>query len=79
MLGRTLFRAGRLRNLPAPGAVLSHAFWQREFGGDPGALGRTISLDGHSIAGDRRHSALVLRRRGGQPVRRRACRCAPTG
>ncbi|MGH9630830.1 MAG: ABC transporter permease [Bryobacteraceae bacterium] len=32
-----------------PGAVLSHAFWLREFGGDPGVLGRTLSLDGYSI------------------------------
>jgi predicted permease len=31
------------------GAVLSHAFWLREFGGDPGILGRTVSLDGNSI------------------------------
>jgi putative ABC transport system permease protein len=30
-----------------PGAVVSYAFWQRQFGGDPQALGRTLSLDGH--------------------------------
>jgi putative ABC transport system permease protein len=30
-------------------AVLSYAFWQREFGGDPGILRHTVSLDGHSI------------------------------
>jgi putative ABC transport system permease protein len=30
-----------------PGAVLSYAFWQRQFGGDLGALGRTLSLDGY--------------------------------
>ena len=30
------------------GAVLSYAFWQREFGGDPGVLQRNVSLDGHS-------------------------------
>jgi predicted permease len=28
--------------------VLSYALWQRQFGGDPGALGRQMSLDGHS-------------------------------
>jgi putative ABC transport system permease protein len=32
-----------------PGAVISHAFWQREFGGDSGVLTRTIRLDGHPI------------------------------
>jgi putative ABC transport system permease protein len=33
--------------------VLSHGLWQRAFGGDPGAVGRTISLSGspHEIVG----------------------------
>ncbi|NNL30567.1 MAG: FtsX-like permease family protein, partial [Gemmatimonadetes bacterium] len=30
-------------------AVLSEGFWQREFGGDPDVLGRTISIDGFPI------------------------------
>jgi putative ABC transport system permease protein len=29
------------------GAVLSYGFWQREFGGDLKAIGKTISLNGH--------------------------------
>lgn len=29
------------------GAVLSYAFWQREYGGSVSAIGRTISLEGH--------------------------------
>ena len=29
--------------------VLSHAFWQREYGGGVDAVGRSISLDGHSF------------------------------
>lgn len=27
-------------------AVLTHAFWQRHFGGDPGVVGRTVRLNG---------------------------------
>jgi predicted permease len=30
--------------------VLSYALWQRQFGGDPGVLGRRMSLDGKSYA-----------------------------
>ncbi|MCW5981566.1 MAG: ABC transporter permease [Bryobacteraceae bacterium] len=29
------------------GAVLGYAFWQREFGGSPAALGRTVTLNGY--------------------------------
>lgn len=29
----------------APGAVLSHAFWQSRYGGDAGAVGRTLTLN----------------------------------
>ncbi|MEO8662114.1 MAG: ABC transporter permease [Bryobacteraceae bacterium] len=48
MLGRTLTDSddGHACNAVA---VLSHAFWQREFGGDAAVLDRRISLDGHSI------------------------------
>jgi predicted permease len=32
-----------------PRAVLSHAFWKREFGGARGVVGRTLSLDAHTV------------------------------
>ena len=40
-LGRT-YRAG---DDPAAVAVISHALWQRRFGGDTGAIGRSITLN----------------------------------
>jgi putative ABC transport system permease protein len=33
----------------APRAVLSHRFWQREYGGDPAIVGRTLTLDSHPV------------------------------
>ena len=47
-LGRTLSAQDDSRTCNAS-AVLSYAFWQREFGGDPAILGRTVNLDGHSV------------------------------
>jgi predicted permease len=44
--GRLLVRADDYRGCPAV-AVVSHGFWQREYGGSPNAIGSTISLDGH--------------------------------
>ena len=34
----------------APGVVISHSFWQREFGGALDAVGKTITLEGHPFA-----------------------------
>ena len=31
-------------------AVISHAFWQREFGGDPHVLGRRLTLNGYPVS-----------------------------
>lgn len=44
--GRILGPADDVRGCAAT-AVLSHAFWQREFGGDAGAVGRQVTLSGH--------------------------------
>lgn len=45
LLGRT-FHPDDDRRGAARTVVLSYAFWQRQFGGDPGAVGRTIVLSG---------------------------------
>jgi putative ABC transport system permease protein len=45
-IGRTFTAEDDKPNCGSPGAVLSYAFWQSEFGGDPAVLGRTVSLDG---------------------------------
>ena len=29
--------------------VLGHSYWERRFGADPGAIGRTVSLDGRAV------------------------------
>lgn len=44
LLGRT-FGPADARPGSAPVAVISHGLWQRAFGGDPGAIGRTIVID----------------------------------
>jgi putative ABC transport system permease protein len=53
VLGRVLTPADDRRGCAAPPAVISYGFWQREYGGDRSALGRTLTLDGHpyEIAG----------------------------
>jgi predicted permease len=48
MLGRTFTSEHAGRNCKEPGAVISYSFWQREFGGDMAAVGRTITLDGRT-------------------------------
>jgi len=42
--GRMLHPGDDQKGCSAPAAVLSHAFWQREYGGDPSVVGRTIEL-----------------------------------
>jgi putative ABC transport system permease protein len=47
-LGRALTTGDDRRGCASPPAVISYGFWQREFGGSPAALGRTLSLNGHA-------------------------------
>jgi predicted permease len=49
---RTGALLGRVIDPGPPGprvAVLSEPFWRRRFGGDPGVVGRTLSLDGEPV------------------------------
>src|SRR5437867_6894455 len=49
VVGRLLTPQDDLRGCASPGVVISYAFWQREYGGQPSAIGRPISLDGHTF------------------------------
>ncbi|MEO8026819.1 MAG: ABC transporter permease [Bryobacteraceae bacterium] len=46
-VGRLLGPEDDRRGCGSPAAVLSDAFWQREYAGDPAVLGKTILLSGH--------------------------------
>jgi predicted permease len=48
LVGRLLTPDDDRRGCSAPAAVLSYGFWQREFGGDASAIGRTLLLERHS-------------------------------
>jgi len=47
LIGRVLTPADDQRGCGSPNAVVSYAFWQREFGGAPDVLGRKLTLEGH--------------------------------
>ena len=49
LIGRTLTAADDRRGCASPPAVLSYAFWQREYAGSASVVGATITLDGHSF------------------------------
>jgi putative ABC transport system permease protein len=47
LMGRVFTAADDRRGCGLPGAVVSYAFWQRELGGDPSAVGRKLTLSYH--------------------------------
>jgi predicted permease len=53
LIGRLFTAADDQRGCGAPLAVISYPFWQREYGGDPSVIGRSIRVQGHvaDIAG----------------------------
>lgn len=46
-LGRLLNRNDDQPGCPSPGVVISYSFWQREYGGSPDVIGRSILLNRH--------------------------------
>ncbi|MGH9628098.1 MAG: ADOP family duplicated permease [Bryobacteraceae bacterium] len=49
LIGRDFTAEDDKPDCSGAGAILSYSFWQREFGGDAAAIGRTINLDGYSF------------------------------
>jgi predicted permease len=49
-LGRVFGDGDDTRGCATPSVVVSHAFWQREFGGAPDVVGRLIRLGGYPMA-----------------------------
>jgi putative ABC transport system permease protein len=49
IVGRTFTAADDRRGCGLPGAVLSHGFWRRQFGGDLEIVGRTISINSRPV------------------------------
>ena len=47
-IGRLFADADDRRGCSAPPVVISYGFWQREFGGDASAIGRTLTLERHA-------------------------------
>jgi putative ABC transport system permease protein len=45
--GRVFTAQEDRRGCGSPGAVISYGFWQKEFGGDAGVIGRKLTLEGH--------------------------------
>lgn len=50
LIGRTFTSKDDTEACPGPMAVISYPFWQREFGGDPNILNRTMTLEGRPFS-----------------------------
>ncbi len=49
ILGRTFTPADDQKGCGVSSAVISHAFWQREFGGDADVIGKKLMLNSHPV------------------------------
>ena len=47
--GRVFANSDDQRGCGAPGLIISHEFWQREYGGDANVIGRKLTLADHSL------------------------------
>jgi putative ABC transport system permease protein len=50
ILGRVIASEDDQLSRPSAVAVISHSFWQREYGGDLSVIGKQLTLDGHPFA-----------------------------
>jgi putative ABC transport system permease protein len=50
LLGRLISSEDDRHGCGSPGAVISYAFWQRQFGGNPEVVGKQVSLDDHRLS-----------------------------
>jgi putative ABC transport system permease protein len=48
-LAGSTFTSGQDQEGAAPVAIISYRLWQKEFGGDPGALGQSLTLNGRTV------------------------------
>ena len=64
-----------------PVAVISHAFWQRRFGGDPSIVGKTVRLNTTTvtIVGVLPASYIGIQRMADTAARRVRCRSCSSG
>jgi len=49
LMGRVFTASDDRRGCGLPGAVVSYAFWQRELGGDPSAIGHQLTVNYHAV------------------------------
>jgi putative ABC transport system permease protein len=49
LAGRLIDANDDVRDCSEPAAVISYAFWQRNFGGDPAAVGKRITLNNYPV------------------------------
>lgn len=47
LIGRTFTATEDQRGCSGAGAVISYSFWQREYGGEPGVIGKRLTLRNH--------------------------------